>query len=65
MYNVIFTFNKHFDLENDCVLEPLKAMPHYWLRYFITFYIVNFLLFKNKNFDLPNEVDSHICRQVN
>jgi len=45
----IFTFNKHFDKENDCVHEPVIAKPHHWRRLFITFYIVNFLLFKNKN----------------
>ena len=38
---------KHFDKENDCVDEPTK--PHHWRRLFITFYIVNFLLFKNEN----------------
>jgi len=26
MYMYIFTFNKHFDKENDCVYEPLKAI---------------------------------------
>jgi len=46
---IIFTFNKHFDKENDCVHEPVITKPHHWCRLFITFYIVNFLLFKNKN----------------
>jgi len=41
----IFTFNKHFDKENDCVHEPVITKPHHWRRLFITFYIVNFLLF--------------------
>ena len=45
----IFTFNKHFDKENDCVHEPVITQPHHWRRLFITFYIVNFLLFKNEN----------------
>jgi len=44
----IFTFNKHFNKENDCVQEPLKEMPNHWRSYFITFYIVNFLLLKTK-----------------
>ena len=48
-YDLIFTFNKHFDKENDCVYEPVITKPHHWRRLFITFYIVNFLLFKNKN----------------
>ena len=47
--NVIFTFNKYFDKENDCVYEPVITKPHHWRRLFITFYIVNFLLFKNEN----------------
>ena len=63
-YTVIFTFNKHFDKENDCVHEPVITKPHHWRRLFITFYIVNFLLFKKK-LDLPYEVDYHMCRQVN
>jgi len=46
---LIFTFNKHFDNENDCFDEPLITKPHHWCRLFITFYIVNFLLFKNEN----------------
>jgi len=46
---IIFTFNKHFDKENDCVHEPVITKPNHWRRLFITFYIVNFLLFKNKN----------------
>jgi len=45
----IFTFNKHFDKENDCVYETVITKPHHWRRLFITFYIVNFLLFKNEN----------------
>jgi len=48
-YYSIFTFNKHFDKKNDCVNEPVFTKPHFWRRLFITFYIVNFLLFKNKN----------------
>jgi len=44
----IFTFNKHFDKENDCVYEPVITKPHLWRRLFKTFYIVNFLLFKNE-----------------
>ena len=48
---MIFTFKKHFDKENDCVHEPVITQPHHWdwRRLFITFYIVNFLLFKNEN----------------
>ena len=49
VHDPIFTFNKHFDKENDCVHEPAITKPHHWRRLFITFYIVNFLLFKNKN----------------
>ena len=63
MYIVIFIFNKHFNKENDCFDEPLKTMPHHWLRLYITFNVVNFLLFKNEN--LPNELDYHMCRLVN
>ena len=49
-YDIItFTFNMHFDKENDCVHEPVITKPHNWRRLFITFYIVNFLLFKNEN----------------
>jgi len=49
-YNVlIFTFNKHFDKGNGCVDEPVITKPHHWRRLFITFYIVNFLFFKNEN----------------
>jgi len=48
-YRIIFTFNKHFDKGNDCVHEPVITKPHHRRRLFITFYIVNFLLFKNKN----------------
>ena len=48
--NDTFTFNKQFDKENDCVDEPVITKPHHWRRLFITFYIVNLLLFiKNKN----------------
>ena len=46
---LIFTFNKPFDKENDCVYETVITKPHHWRRLFITFYIVNFLLFKNEN----------------
>jgi len=58
LYMSIFTFNKHFDKEKDCVDEPVITKTHYWCRLFITFYIVNFKLFKNKNslarfMDLP------------
>jgi len=49
LYYLIFIFNKHFDKENDCVLEPLKAMHHHWRRHLKTLYTVNILLFKNKN----------------
>jgi len=45
----IFTLNKHFDKENDCVDDPVITQPHHWRRLFITFYVVNFLLFKNEN----------------
>ena len=45
----IFTFNKHFDKENDCLYEPVITKPHHWRKLFITFYIVNFLLFKHEN----------------
>jgi len=63
VFNYIFTFNKHFDKENDCVHAPVITKPHHWRRLFITFiYIVNFLLQK---LDLPYEVDYHMCRQVN
>jgi len=48
LYFLIFTFNKHFDKENDCVYEPVITKPHHWRRLFITFYM-NFLLFKNEN----------------
>ena len=48
-YFTIFTFNKHFDKENDCVHEPVITQPHHWRRLFITFYIMNFLLFINEN----------------
>ena len=34
---IIFTFNKHFDKENDCVYEPVITKPHHWRRLFITF----------------------------
>jgi len=61
---IIFTFDRHFDNENDCVQYPLKEMSHHWRREFITFYFINFLLLKNKNVDLPFAVDSHIFRQV-
>jgi len=31
------------------VFEPVITKPHHWRRLFITFDIVNFLLFKNEN----------------
>ena len=61
---IIFTFDMHFDKENDCVQYPLKEMPPHWRRYFITFYFVNSLLLKNKNVDLPYDVDTLIFHQV-
>ena len=48
-YIHIFTFNKHFDKENDCVFGPVITKPHHWRKLFITFYVVSFVLFKNKN----------------
>ena len=45
----IFTFNNHFDKENDCVYETVITKPHHWRRLFITFFIVNFLMFLNEN----------------
>ena len=45
----IFTFNKHFDKENECVYEPVITKLHGRHRLFITVYIVNFLLFEKKN----------------
>ena len=62
--NSIFTFNKHFDKENDCVYEPVNTKPHHWRRLFITFSIVNFLVLKKRKLDLPYEVDCHMCRLV-
>jgi len=29
----IFTFNKHFDKENDCVYEPVITKPHHWVDF--------------------------------
>jgi len=45
IFATIFTINKHFDKDNDCVHEPVITQPHHWhwRRLFITFYIVNFL----------------------
>ena len=49
----IFTFNKHFDKEIDCVYEPVITKPHHWRRIFITFYIVNFFYLKTKTRPIP------------
>ena len=54
-YSNIFTFNKNFDKENDCVYEPVITKPHHWRRLFITLYIVNFLLFKGNIPVLKNQ----------
>jgi len=60
----IFTFNVHFDKENDCIQNLTNAMPYHQHRYFITFYFINFLLLTNNKLDLPYEVDSHKFPQV-
>jgi len=64
IYSNIFTFNKHFDKEHDCVDEPLITKPYHWRRLFITFHSEFFIIQKRK-LDLHNEIDCHMCCQVN
>jgi len=65
VYLVIFTFNKHFDKENDCVHEPVITKPHHWRRFFHNILHCELFIIEKQKLDLPYEVDCHMCRQVN
>ena len=55
-----FTFNTHFEKENDCVRNLIIEMPHHRRIDFIILFFVNFVLLTHTNLHLPFEVDSRI-----